>query len=220
MLRYFTIVSVVFLSSPCSIFVVSTMFPICLRCLHLFVYSFKRVIQIHHIASIHLRGCHEREKWKIELCSTFRLQKCLCLIKYKYKEWITVLFEDLGTWGAAICIYVARPLATSSSWNLSHPSEKPVNWGTKYIPYDTNQLQLKRYEVNSINNPNDIPQSTLSWFPKKLPLLMAVCYLEALKNKRSSRTWLTHPSSSTTLIEAEFFWKNRKYISTLPGSSE
>ena len=99
MLRYFTIVSVVFLSSPCSISVVSTMFPICLRCLHLFVYSFKRVIQVHHVASIHLRGCHEREKWKIGRCSTFRVQKCLCLINYKSKEWITVPFEDLGSWG-------------------------------------------------------------------------------------------------------------------------
>ena len=130
-------------------------------------------------------------------------------------------FWSSGQLGAVICTYVATPLATSSSWNLSHPSEKLVNWSTKYIPYDTNQLQLKRYEVNSNNNSNDILQSTISWFSsKKLPLLMVVCYLEALKNKRSSKTSLAHPSSSTPLIEVEFFWKNRKYISTSSGSSE
>jgi len=130
-------------------------------------------------------------------------------------------FWRSGHLGATICIYVATPLATSSSWNLSHPSEKLLNWSTKYILYDTNQLQLKKYEVNSSKNLNDTLQSALSWFSSwKLPLLMVVCYLEALKNKRSSGTWLAHPSSSAPLIEVDFFRKNRKYISTSPGSSE
>ena len=79
-------------------------------------------------------------------------------------------------------------------------------------------MQLKKYEVNSINSVNDTLQNTLSWLSsRKLPLLMVVCYLEALKNKRSSRTWLVHPSSSEPLIEVEFFWQNQKYISTSPG---
>ena len=130
-------------------------------------------------------------------------------------------FQRFGHFGAAICIYVATPLATSSSWNLSHPSEKLVNSSTKYILYDTNQLQLKKYEVKNINNLNDILQSALSWFSsKKLPLLMVICYLEALKNKRSSKTSLAHPSSSTPLIEVVFVWKNQKYIYMSYGSSE
>ena len=90
MLRYFTIASVVFPSSRCSISVVFNMFArfasVCLQ------------LQTRHIASIHLRGRHEREKWKIGPSSTFRLQKCLCLSKYKCKEWITVPFENLGNW--------------------------------------------------------------------------------------------------------------------------
>ena len=130
-------------------------------------------------------------------------------------------FWGSGHLEATICICVATPLATSSRRHLSHPSEKMMNWGTKYIPYDANQLQWKKYEVSSTNNSNDILQSALSWFSsKKLPLLIVVCYLEALKNKRSSKTSLAHPSSSTPLIEAEFFWKNQKYISTSYGSSE
>ena len=188
----------------------------CLRCLHLFVYSFKHVIRVHYVASIPLRGRHEHEKWKIGLCSTFRVQKCLCFIKYKCKGWITVCFQDLGTLGATICIYVATPLTTSSSRNLSHPSENLLNWRTKYILYNANQLELKKYEVNSTNNLNDIFYSTFSWFSsQKLSLLTIVCYLKA-----SSRTWLAHPSSSTPLIEVIFFWQNQKYISTSPGSSE
>ena len=130
-------------------------------------------------------------------------------------------FWRSGYLGPSVSIYVATPLATSSICNLSHPSEKLRNWSTKYILYDTNQLQLNKYEVNSINNLDDTLQSAFSWFSfQKLPLLMVVCYLEALKNKRSSRTWLVHPSSSKPLIEVDFFWKNRKYISISSGSSE
>ena len=82
MLRYFTIVSVVFPSSPCSIAVVFNMFvkfaSVCLQ------------LQTRHPSSarrIHLLArAREREKWKIELCYTFRLQKCIRLIKYMCKE--------------------------------------------------------------------------------------------------------------------------------------
>ena len=153
MLRCITIVNVVFLSSPCWI---SVVFPMFLRSLHLFVYGFNHVIQVPSVASIHLRGRHEHEKWKIRLCSTCRVLKCLCFIQCKCKWWIPCLLRMEVT----ICIYVATHL------------------------------------------------------------LMVVCYLEAPKNKRSSGTWLGHPSSSAAPIEAEFFLKNRKYISTLPGSSE
>ena len=69
-------VSIVFPSTPGSIPVVFPMFLMRFRSLHLFVYSFKHVIQIHQVASIHLQGHHEYEKWKIGFCSTYRVLKC------------------------------------------------------------------------------------------------------------------------------------------------
>ena len=91
----FAIVSVVFPSSPCSISVVFNMFAMFASvCLQLQTRHPSSACRIHPLA----RAPWTR-KWKIDLCSTFRLQKCLCLIKYKCKEWITVPFEDLGTWG-------------------------------------------------------------------------------------------------------------------------
>ena len=123
--------------------------------------------------------------------------------------------------GATICIYVATPLTTSSSRNMSHPSKSCWIENTKVILYIANQIKLKKYELNNIDNVNDTLQSVLSWFSsRKESLLIVVCYLKAPKKKRSSGTWLVHPSYSAPPIVAEFFWKNRTYISTLPGSSE
>ena len=174
--------------------------------LHLFVYSFKHVIQVHCFASIHLQRQHKSETWKIGLCSTFKVIKCLCSIKCKCKGWIPGLLS-LGT---TVCIYVATPSATTSSWNLSHPSEKLLNWSTKYILYDTSQLQLRKHELNSINNLNDTPpKHTFMIFCRKLALLMVVCWPKALKNKRSSRTWLMHPSSPHLWLRWKFFEKIR-----------
>ena len=206
----------------CSVPFLSSLYFSCfsdvfLRSLHLFVYSFKWVIQVHHVASIHLRGCRAWETWNICFCSTLRVIKCLYPIECRYKGWIPCLLSS-GHLGAIVCIYVATPSATSSSWNMSHPSKKLLNCSTKYMIYDTNQLWLKKYEVNFTNNLNDTLQSALSWFSSKL--LLVVCYPEAPKNRRSSETWLGHPSSSTPLIEAEFFGKHRKYIFTSPGSSQ
>ena len=117
-----------------------------------------------------------------------------------------------------ICIYVATPLATSSSRNMSHPSKSCWIENTKVILYITNHLKLKKYELNNIDNVNNTLQHVLSWFSSwKQSLLMVVCYLKAPKKKTSSGTWLAHPSSSAPPIEAESFWKNRTYISTLPG---
>ena len=117
----------------------------------------------------------------------------------------SISFSGKSVWGRAGS---AMPLATSSSWNMSHPSEKLLNWYTKYILYDRNQLQLKKYEVNSINNLNDTLQiALLSFSSQKLPLLMFVCYLEAPKNKRSSGTWLVHPSSPHLWLRRNFFEK-------------
>ena len=130
-----------------------------LRSLHLFVYSFKDVIQVHDVASISLGGLHECETWKMGLCSTFKAIKCLCSIKFKCKGWIPCLLSS----GATICIYVAMPSTTSSSWNMSHPSEKLLNWSTKYMIYGTNQLWLKKYEVHFTNNLKDTLQSALLW---------------------------------------------------------
>ena len=93
MLTCITNVSAVFPSSPGSISVVFPMFSMCSRGLHLFVYSFRRVIQVHCVASIHLRGHHECKKWKIGFCSTCRVLKCLCSIKCMFKGWIPCLFE-------------------------------------------------------------------------------------------------------------------------------
>ena len=66
MLICITNVSVVLPSSLGSISVVFPMFSMCLRSLHLFVCSFESVIQVHHVASIHLRRRHEHEKWKMD----------------------------------------------------------------------------------------------------------------------------------------------------------
>ena len=85
MVIYITNVSVVFPSSPGPISIVFPMFSMCLTGLHLFGYSFKRVIQVHDGASIHLRGRHECETWKVGLCTTFRSIKCLCSNKFKCK---------------------------------------------------------------------------------------------------------------------------------------
>ena len=93
MLPYITNVTVVFPSFPGSISVFFPMFSKCLTGLHLFVYSFKLVIQVHHVASIHLRGCHECKKWMIGLCPTCRVLRCLCSIKCKFEGWIPCLFE-------------------------------------------------------------------------------------------------------------------------------
>ena len=93
MMTCITNVSVVFPSSPGSISIVFPMFPMCLRGLHLFVYSFQCVIQVHYVASIHLRGRHECKKWKIEFFSTCRVLKWLCSIKCKVKGCIPGFFE-------------------------------------------------------------------------------------------------------------------------------
>ena len=220
MLICITNVIVVFPSSPSQISVVFRMFSVCFTSLHLFAYGFKRVIQVRDVASIHLRGRPKSETWKIGLYFTFKVTKCLCSIKSKCKGWIPWLLCS-GHLGTTVCIYVATPSATSSSWNPSHPSKKLLNGSTKYKVYDTNQLQLKKCEVNSTNI--WMTPSTAHFYDPssgKLPLLTVICYLEAPKNKRSSKTWLTHPSSSPPPIGAEIFRKNRKYISTLHGSSE
>ena len=85
---------------------------------------------------------------------------------------------------------MATPSATSSSWNLTHPSEKLLKWSTKYILYDTNQFKLKKYEVN-YTKIWMTPSKVHFYVPcsGKLPVLMVVCYLEAPKIKRSSRIW-------------------------------
>ena len=137
-----------------------------LGCLHLFVYSFKCVIQVHHVASIHLRGRRAWETWNIGFCSTLRVIKCLYPIKCSCKGWIPCLLSS-GHLGAIVCIYVATPSARSSSWNMSHPAEKLLNWNTKYMIYGTNQLWLKKYQVNFMDNLNDTLQSALSWFSSK-----------------------------------------------------
>ena len=218
MLTCITNVRVVFSFSPGSISVFfSNVFK---RGLHLFVYSFKLVIQVHYIASIHLRGCHQCKKWKTGLCPTCWVLKCLCSIKCKFEGWIPCLLTS-GHMEAAVCTDVATPLANVIQLE-PHPSIQMLrNWKTIVIRYGTNQLKQRNYELNSINKLNDTLQSRFPWFSTgKLALLTFVCYPEAPKNKRSSRTWLTHPSSSAPLIEAEIFWKNRNYISPLPGSFE
>ena len=83
MLTYIITLSLMFPSSPCSISVV----------LHMFVYTFKGVILVHDVPSIHFRGRHECEKWKIRLWSTCRVLKCSCLIKCKCKELILCLLR-------------------------------------------------------------------------------------------------------------------------------
>ena len=98
MLICITNVSVVFPSSAGSISAVFLMFSMCLRSLHLFVYSFQSVIQGNYVTSIHLWGCHECEKWQNRLSSTCRVLKCLCFYEMQVWRIDTMPFEALGTW--------------------------------------------------------------------------------------------------------------------------
>ena len=100
------------------------------------------------------------------------------------------------------------PSATSSSWNLTHPSKGC--W---------NEIQKAYYTTQTDGNWQNISlippivwmtplQSMISWFSgRKLALLMVVCSPEAPKNKRSSRTWLPHPSSPHLRLGRKFFEK-------------
>ena len=97
-------------------------------------------------------------------------------------------------------------LATSSTWKLSHPSKHCWIWNTKVILYDKSKLELRKCELNTINGLKDTLPNVFSWFFAQKPaLLMVVCYLEALKNKRSSETWLVHPSFP-------HLWSRRKFL--------
>ena len=119
------------------------LFSICLRSFHLFVYSFKHVIQVHYAASIHLWRRHERKRWKIGLCSTFNVLKCIFFIEYKCRGWITMPFDNLGTWGELFVsmwqhLWRCHPAGTwaihlQSCWiqvqNTYYMIETSCNWG-------------------------------------------------------------------------------------------
>ena len=98
MLICITNVIVVFSSSPGPISVVFPMFSMCFTSLHLFAYSFKHVIQVHYVPSIHLRGQHKSEIWKIGLCSTFKVIKYYVSLNASVKDGYHA-FWALGTWG-------------------------------------------------------------------------------------------------------------------------
>ena len=84
--------------------------------------------------------------------------------------------------------------------NVIQPETEPsistlLNWNTKVVLYDKSKPELRKCELNTVNSLNDTLPNVFSWFfAQKLALLMVVCYLEALKNQRSSETWLVHPS--------------------------
>ena len=149
------------------------------------------------------------------------------ILLVEYKNVYVSVYSSVKWMNSAFWGFRDNYVVCASVWQchppgkLSHPSKHCWIWNTKVILYDKSKLELRKCELNTINSLNDTLSNVFSWFFAQKPaLLMVVCYLEALKNKRSSRTWLVHPSSSEPLIEAEFFWKNRKYISTSPGSSE
>ena len=156
-------------------------------------------------------------KMKIWLCSACRVLKCLWFYKMQVQRMDTVPFEALGTWKQLFVSVWQRlwECHPTGSWAI-HPKSCWIKVQNTYYMTQTSC---------NWGNMNLIASITLSKcifviFHLETTLLTVVCYLEALKNKRSSRTSLGHPSSSTPPIEAEFFWKNRKYVSTLPGSSE
>ena len=211
MLWYFTIVNVVFPSSPCSISIVFNMFgKFASVCLQLHTCHPSSLCGVHPLAR--MPWTRKMKNWA---CSTFRLLECLCFIKYKCKGWITVHFQDLSTWGQ---LFV-------SMWQHLWQHHPAGTWAIHLkICWIEGQNTYVMQTTCNWRNMKSIPstlQSTFLWFSsQKLPLLTVVCHLEALKNKRSSGTRLAHPSSSTPPIKAEIFWKNRKYIYTLSGSSE
>ena len=133
-----TSVTLVFPSSPGSISVFFPMFSMCLRRLHLFVYSFQRVIWAHHVASIHLRGCHECKKWKIAFCSSFRVLKCLCSIKCKFKGWIPCFFDLWAREGnyLHLCGNAFGERHPAGAWAI-HPNASELNDKSHTIRHKT-----------------------------------------------------------------------------------
>ena len=210
MLIYITNVSVVFPSSPGSISVVFPMFSMWLRSLHLFVYSFESVIQVHYIASIHLRGRHECEKWKIRLCSTCRVLNVYGFMKMQVQRMDTVPFEALGTWKQLFVsvwqrLWQRHPAGT---WAI-HPK---TCWIEVQNIYNMTQTSCNWGNMNLLASiiwmtPSKCIFSRFSCW--KLPLLTFICYLEALKNRTSSGTWLVHPSSPHLWLRWKFFQKIR-----------
>ena len=167
----------------------------CLRCLHLFAYSFNHVIRVHYVASIHLRGRHEHKKWKIGLCSTFRVQKCLCFIKYKCKGWITVCFQDLGTLGQLFVsmwqhLWQRHPAGT---WAI-HPK---ICWIEGQNTYYIMQTNWNWRNMKSI--PPTIWMTSSTAHFRDSPLRNSLCWQLFV-------TWKPHPEHDLRIHHLPHLW--------------
>ena len=220
MLIYITNARVVFPSSPGSISVVFLMFSMCLRSLLLFVYSFKSVIQFHYVASIHLRGHHRCEKWKIRLCSTCRVQKCLWFYEMQVQRMDSVAFEALGTWKQLFVsvwhrLWQRHPAGTwaihpKSCWieaqNIYYMIHTSCNWG------NMNLIVPIIWMTPSKSSFCDSPLGATFVDSCLLP--------RSLEEQKVIQNMTCASIISTSLIEVEIFRKNQKYIFTSLGSSE
>ena len=104
------------------------------------------------------------------------------------------------------CLYLCgNAFTTSSSWNMSHPSEKLLNWSTRYMIYGTKQLWLKKYEVNFTNHLIDTLQSALSWFSSK-----KLCWWLFVTQK-PQRT-KDHPKHDLAIHHLPHLWLRRNFF--------
>ena len=94
-----------------------------------------------------------------------------------------------GTW----------PIHPKSCWiegqNTSYMTQTSCNWGNMNLTASIIGMTPSK--------------ASFCDFPLKLSLLTVVCYLEAIKNKRSSETWLVHPSFPHLWLRWKLFEKIR-----------
>ena len=181
MLICITNVIVVFPSSPGPISVVFPMFSMCFTSLHLFAYGFKGVIQVHYVASIHLRGRYKSETWKTGLCSNFKVIKCLCSVKCKCKGWIPCLLGS-GHLGDN-CLY----LCVSALGNVIQLEPEPSIRKAAELKYKIHSIWYKPITIQEMWSQfhqymNDTLQSTLLW-----SILWEATFVDAYLLPRSTK---------------------------------
>jgi len=166
------------------------------------------IIWVHYVASIHLRGHHEHERWKIRLCSTCKVLKCLCFINYECTGWIPCLLR-FSAHGRQLftpmwqCLWQHHPVRTRAI----HPKGCWIEVQNSSYITQTNYNLRNMKLIPSIIWMTPL-QSILSWFSfQETTLLMVICWLEAPKRKSSSGTWLVPPSSLHLWLRWKFFEK-------------
>ena len=147
----------------------------------------------------------------------FRVLKCLCFIKYKCKGWITIPLMDLGTGGNYLYL-CGNAFGNIIQLELDPSIQRLLKWNTKGILYDTNQWQLTKYELNSINNLNDTPPKHNFMIFQQETRFVDGCLLTRSPEEEKVIQNMTCASIIST--PGGNFWKNWKYLSIAPGHSK